>query len=43
MSTHSIGFYEDLTKISLNYQQIASNTHLISSATWVKMVGHDCH
>ena len=32
MSTHNIGFYEDLTKISLNYHQISSNTHLISSA-----------
>ena len=35
MSTHNIGFYEDLTKI-LNYHQISSNTHLISSAVeWV--------
>ena len=32
MSTHNIGFYEDLTKIILNYHQISSNTHLISSA-----------
>ena len=32
MSTHNIGFYEDLTKISLNNRQISSNTHLISSA-----------
>ena len=32
MSTHNIGFYEDLTKLSLNYHQISSNTHLISSA-----------
>ena len=32
MSTHNIGFYEELTKISLNYHQISSNTHLISSA-----------
>ena len=32
MSTHNIGFYEDLTKLSLNYYQISSNTHLISSA-----------
>ena len=43
MSTHNIGFYEDLTKMSLNYQQISSNTHLISSAAWVIMVGHDRH
>ena len=32
MSTHNIGFYEDVTKISLNYHQISSDTHLISSA-----------
>ena len=32
MSTHNIGFYEDLTKLSLNYHQISSNTHLISYA-----------
>ena len=32
MSTHNIGVYEDLTKISLNYHQISSNTHLIASA-----------
>ena len=29
MSTHNIGFYEDLTKIIF---QISSNTHLISSS-----------
>ena len=32
MSTHNIGFYEEISKISLNYHQISSNTHLISSA-----------
>ena len=32
MSTHTIGFYEDFTKLSLNYHQISSSTHLISSA-----------
>ena len=32
MSTHNIGFYEDLAKLSLNYHQISSNTHFISSA-----------
>ena len=42
-STHNIGFYEDLTKIFLNYQHISSNTNLISSAAWVIMVGHDRH
>ena len=36
MSTHNIGFYEDLTKISLNYHQISSNTHHISSAGFEK-------
>ena len=35
MSTHNIGFYEDFTKTSLNYYQISSNTHLISSADCV--------
>ena len=36
MSTHNIGFYEDLTKItvSFNYHQIPSNMHLISSEIW---------
>ena len=29
MSTHNIGFYEDLTKIIF---KLSSNTHLISSA-----------
>ena len=29
MSTHDIGFYEDLTKIIF---ELSSNTHLISSA-----------
>ena len=29
MSTHTIGFYEDLTKIIF---ELSSNTHLISSA-----------
>ena len=32
MSTHNIGFYEEISKISLNYHQISSNTHLTSSA-----------
>ena len=32
MSTHNIGFYEEISKLSLNYHQISSNTHLISSA-----------
>ena len=30
MSTHTIGFYEDLTKIYIYYHQISSNTHPIS-------------
>ena len=36
MSTHNIGFYEDLTKLSLNYYQLSSNTHLISSAVYIQ-------
>ena len=32
MSTHDIGFYEDLTKLSFNYYQTSSNTYLISSS-----------
>ena len=33
MSTHNIGFYEDLTKIIFELSSnIISNTHLISSA-----------
>ena len=31
MSTHNIGFYEDLTKIIF---KLSSNTHLISSADY---------
>ena len=34
MSTHNIGFYEDLTKIIF---ELSSNTHLISSAVLVKI------
>ena len=32
MSTHNIGFYEDLTKI---FFELSSNTHLISSAEFM--------
>ena len=32
MSTNNIGFYEEISKISLKYHQISSNKHLISSA-----------
>ena len=32
MSTHNIGFYEDLTKIIF---ELSSNTHLISSADYL--------
>ena len=39
MSTHNIGFYEDLTKIIF---ELSSNTHLISSAVYkVQTWGHD--
>ena len=35
MSTHTIGFYEDLTKLSLNYHQISSNTlFLLFDSPW---------
>ena len=34
MSTHNIGFYEDLTKIIF---ELSSNTHLISSAESVNV------
>ena len=38
MSTHNIGFYEDLTKIIF---KLSSNTHLISSAGFCPLeVGH---
>ena len=33
MSTHNIGFYEDLTKIVF---QLSSNTHLISSSEFLE-------
>ena len=33
MSTHNIGFYEDLTKIIF---ELSSNMHLISSAVYGK-------
>ena len=32
MSTHNIGFYENLTKIYFNYHQLSSNTLIISSS-----------
>ena len=35
MSTHNIGFYEDLTKI---FFQLSSNTHLISSSEGSKLL-----
>ena len=38
MSSRNIGFYEDLTKLSLNYHQISSNTHLISSAGYIMII-----
>ena len=38
MSTHSIGFYEDLTKLSLNYHQRTSNTHLNSSSAFISKI-----
>ena len=35
MSTHNIGFYEDLTKIIF---ELSSNTHLISSAVIISIM-----
>ena len=37
MSTHNIGFYEEISKI-ITYHQISSNTHLISSAAKILTV-----
>ena len=37
MSTHNIGFIEDCQKLSFNYHQISSNTHLISSSELVSV------
>ena len=39
MSTHKIGFDEDLRKLSFNYNQISSNTHLISSSVKLEKRG----
>ena len=50
MSTHNIGFNEEIGKISLNYHQISSNTHPFSSSVffsfqtlgshWIKGLSH---
>ena len=37
MSTHNIGFYEDLTKIIF---ELSSNMHFISSAVHAKLPDH---
>ena len=37
MSTHNIGFYEEISKI-ITYHQISSNTHLISSAVYTMSI-----
>ena len=39
MSTHNIGFYEDLTKIIF---ELSSNTHLISSAKMSNLTTTPC-
>ena len=36
MSTHNIGFYEEIAKLTLNYHQISSNMHLIFSAGFIQ-------
>ena len=41
MSTHNIGFYEEISKI-ITYHQISSNTHLISSAVFGLSVNTSC-
>ena len=38
MSTHNIGFYEDLTK---NIFELSSNTHLTSSAAYSNLMECD--
>ena len=40
MSTHNIGFYEEISKLSFNYHQISSNMQLISSAG--KLLVYNC-
>ena len=40
MSTHNIGFYEDLTKIIF---QLSSNSHLISSSVYHKGILQPIH
>ena len=36
MSTHNIGFYEDVTKLSFNYYQICTLTLLLTTALSVE-------
>ena len=46
MSTHNIGFYEDLTKIIFEVSSNiieSSNTHLISSASTQMRTANDHH
>ena len=35
MSTYNIGFYEEISKLSLKYCHISSNTHLFSSSDYL--------
>ena len=42
MSTHNIGFYEDLTKIIFELSSISSITHLISSAGFLMSYAATC-
>ena len=37
MSTHNIGFYEEISK---TISSLSSNTHLISSSEFIKMFNH---
>ena len=42
MSTHNIGFYEDLTKLSLNYHQIHTLFLLLNTVNIkIKVIHHD--
>ena len=38
MNSHNIGFYEKISKIILNYNQISPNMHLISSSADAEVV-----
>ena len=41
MSTHSIGFKEEITKLGFNSHQISSSTHIICSSIYTQNLA-DC-